>query len=181
MGLLYIWILARHLVHLETEKLWYFLSCQLGLLNTLNASMQRGKTSPTNECPAYDTKLSDGEVPVILELWGMRSTPSLPLLPGSPWPGVVAPGRVLSMSQIELNCVLMLNWTDWNSTVLICKLEIELSWPIKLCKTESFEMELFLTFKLHTLNWILWNRTVWLDWIALNRNVFDNYTVFMLI
>ena len=35
-----------------------------------------------NECPGYDTKQSDGEVPVMLELWGMWSTPSLPLLPG---------------------------------------------------------------------------------------------------
>ena len=35
-----------------------------------------------NKCPAYDTKQSDGKVPVMLELWGMRSTPSLPLLPG---------------------------------------------------------------------------------------------------
>ena len=56
------------------------------------ASLQRCKT---NECPAYDTKQSDGEVPVMLELWGMRSTPSLPLLPGSLWPGVVAPDRAL--------------------------------------------------------------------------------------
>ena len=36
-----------------------------------------------NECPGYDTKLSDGEVPVTLELWGTWSTRSLPLLPGS--------------------------------------------------------------------------------------------------
>ena len=36
---------------------------------------------PTNECPGYDTKPSDDEVPVMLELWGMWSTPSLPLLP----------------------------------------------------------------------------------------------------
>ena len=28
---------------------------------------------------------SDGEVPVMLELWGMRSTPSLPSLPGPLW------------------------------------------------------------------------------------------------
>ena len=28
------------------------------------------------------TKLSYGEVPVMLELWGMRSSPSLPSLPG---------------------------------------------------------------------------------------------------
>ena len=35
-----------------------------------------------NECPVYDTKQSDGEVPVMPELWGMRSTPSLPSLLG---------------------------------------------------------------------------------------------------
>ena len=35
--------------------------------------------------------------PAVLELWGMRSTPSLPLLPGPLWPGVVAPDRALSM------------------------------------------------------------------------------------
>ena len=52
---------------------------------------------PTNECPRYDTKQSDGEVPVMLGLWGMWSTPSLLLLPGRLWPGVVAPDRALSM------------------------------------------------------------------------------------
>ena len=52
---------------------------------------------PPNECPGYDTKQSDREVPAVLELWGMRSTPSLPLLPGPLWPGVVAPDRALSM------------------------------------------------------------------------------------
>ena len=43
------------------------------------------------------------------EIWGMRSTPSLPSLPGPLWPGVVAPDRVLAMGKIELNCVLKLN------------------------------------------------------------------------
>ena len=52
---------------------------------------------PTNKCPGYDAKQSDGEVPAVLELWGMWSTPSLPLLPGPLWPGVVAPDRALSM------------------------------------------------------------------------------------
>ena len=33
----------------------------------------------------------------MLELWGMRSTPSLPSLPGGLWPIVVAPDRALSM------------------------------------------------------------------------------------
>ena len=73
-------------------------------------------------CPTrvldMNTKQSDGEAPVILNLWGMQSTPSLPLLPGPLWPGVVAPNRVLSMGQTELNCVLMLNWIVWNRTVL---------------------------------------------------------------
>ena len=50
-----------------------------------------GVRPPPNECPGYDTKQSDGEVLAMLELWGMRSTPSLPLLPGPLWPGVVAP------------------------------------------------------------------------------------------
>ena len=44
-----------------------------------------------NECPVYDSKQSDGEVLVMLELCGMPSTPTLPLLPGPLWPGVVAP------------------------------------------------------------------------------------------
>ena len=45
---------------------------------------------------------NDGEVPVMLELWGMWSIPSLPL-PGVPlWSGVVAPYYVLYMDQREL-------------------------------------------------------------------------------
>ena len=45
----------------------------------------------------------------MLELWGMRSNPLLTSLPGPLLPVVVAPDRDLSMRQIELNCVLMLN------------------------------------------------------------------------
>ena len=33
----------------------------------------------------------------MLELWGMRGTPSLPLLPGPLCPRVVAPDKALSM------------------------------------------------------------------------------------
>ena len=50
--------------------------------------------SPRVECPGYDIKLSDGKVPVMLELWGMRCTPSLPLIPCLLWSGVVALNRV---------------------------------------------------------------------------------------
>ena len=77
---------------------------------------------PTNRCLGYDTKQSDGEVLVMLELWRTRCTPPLPFLRGSPWPGMVAPDRVLSMGQIELNWVIMQNWNAWNITVLSFKL-----------------------------------------------------------
>ena len=70
-----------------------------------------------NECPDNDTKQSDGEVPVMLEHWRMQSTPSLPLLSGPLWPGVVTPDRALSMSQIEVTAYL--------------------------CETELFQLELF--------------------------------------
>ena len=62
-----------------------------------------GQHSP-NKCPGYDIKQSDGEAPVMLEIWGMRNTSSLPSLPDPLCPGEVTPDRVLSMGQIELNC-----------------------------------------------------------------------------
>ena len=75
---------------------------RLRLKNKSTASLQRGKTTPNN-CPEYYTKQSDGEAPVLLELWEMNSTSLLPSLPGPLWPRVVAPVRVLPMDQIELN------------------------------------------------------------------------------
>ena len=63
----------------------FFLPCRLGLDNTLTAPLQRSKTP--NECPVYDTKQSDGQVQVLLGLWGIRSTSSLPWLPGLLWSG----------------------------------------------------------------------------------------------
>ena len=45
----------------------------------------------------------------MLELWRIQSTLSLPSLPHPLWPRVVTPDMVLSMGQIELNSVLMLN------------------------------------------------------------------------
>ena len=75
----------------------------------------------SNEYPIYDTKPSDGEAPVILELWKMKSTLLLPSLPGPFWPGEVALDRALSMGQIEINCAVMLNWIVWNKTVYMYK------------------------------------------------------------
>ena len=39
----------------------------------------------------------------MLESWGMRSTPSLPLLPGPLWHGVVAPdkGPIYGLNRIK--------------------------------------------------------------------------------
>ena len=67
-----------------------------GAVEYTNCASAEGK-DPPHECPGYDTKQSDGEVPVMLGLWAMWSTPSLPLLPGPLWPSVVAPDRALSM------------------------------------------------------------------------------------
>ena len=49
-------------------------------------------------------KQSDGEVPAMLELWGMRSTCLLPSLPGPLWPGVVAPdiGPIYGLNRTKL-------------------------------------------------------------------------------
>ena len=80
---------------------------------------------PTNEFPAYDTKQSDGKVPLILELWGIQSTPSLPLLPGPLRPGVVAPdtGPIYGLDRtngiLMLNWIVWLNWIAWNRNVFL--------------------------------------------------------------
>ena len=92
---------------------------RLGLQNTQNVSLQRGNAP--NECLGYDSEQCDSEASVMLELWGMQSTPLLLSLPGPLRPGLVAPDRVLSMGLREVNCVLMLNWIVWNKTVYMYK------------------------------------------------------------
>ena len=62
------------------------LPSRLGLLNT-STSLQSVTNCSLMSVLIYDTKQSDGEVPVILELWKMRSVPSLPSLRGPLWPG----------------------------------------------------------------------------------------------
>ena len=83
--------------------------------------------TPPNECPVYDIKHSDGEVPVMLELWGTRSIPSLPMLPGPLWPGMVAPDKGPIYGQNRTNWILMLNWirnfmTDRSSSLELSEL-----------------------------------------------------------
>ena len=104
------------------------------------------------------------------ELWGMRSTPSSPLLPCPIWTEVVVPDRVLSMDQIELNCVLMLNWIFWNRIIMtfLCQtelLEIELFLRSKLFsrQTELFEIELYICITMelsfNNLQWLICHKT----------------------
>ena len=76
----------------------------------------------TQKCPRYDTKQSEGEASIILEILGMRSMPSLPLLPGSLRLAIVAHDRVIFIGQIKLNWVNTLDLIVWKGTVLIFKL-----------------------------------------------------------
>ena len=73
----------------------------------------RGVRPPPNKCPGYDTKQSDGKVPVMLGIWGMWRIFSLPLLPGPLWLGTVAPDWAYGLNRtncvLTLNCILMLN------------------------------------------------------------------------
>ena len=63
--------------------------------------LRRGENFP-DKFPEYDIKLSDGDAPLMIELWRMQSTRLLPLFLGPLWPGMVATNRTLYMGQIEL-------------------------------------------------------------------------------
>ena len=128
------------------------LPSRLRLNNTPTASLQ---------FPGYNTKQSDDKVPVMLELCVLRSTTLLPLLSGPLWLRVVAPDRVLSISQIELNCVFMRNWIAWDRTVLIFKLStytalmLGVGSPGRVLSMGQIELSCVLM-----INEIAWNRTV---------------------
>ena len=77
--------------------IYIYIYCPVGWGCRIHRLYISGGVRPPNECPGYDTKQSDGVVPVVLELWGMQSTPSLPLLPGPLWLRMVAPDWALSM------------------------------------------------------------------------------------
>ena len=118
------------------------------------------KETQSQSCRGYDTIQFDRKVPVMLELWGMQSTPSWPSMPVPLLHGVVAPDRA--------NCVLMLIWFARNRTVLTFKLRTYAK--LKCLKWKCFGM----------LNWIVRNRTVFdiepvltLNWIVWNRTCSD--------
>ena len=91
----------------------YIISCRLLIFEIKMALSARaveypdflsaeGYPHPTNKYSVYDTKQSNGDAPIMLELWEMRNTHLLPSVLGPLMPGVVTPDRVLSMGQIEL-------------------------------------------------------------------------------
>ena len=65
-----IFYMVESCIYIHGFYLVNVLPSRLGLKNTLISPPQWGKT-PRNECSGYDRKQSNGEVPVILELWGM--------------------------------------------------------------------------------------------------------------
>ena len=73
-----------------------------GAVEYTDCTSAEGYDSP-NECPVYDAKQSDGD------FGEYRVTLQNKSLPGPLWPGMVASDSVLSMGQIELNSVLILN------------------------------------------------------------------------
>ena len=79
------------------NKIYCINTCPVGLGSRIHRQLLCRGVSPPDVWPEYVTKQSDGKASVMLGLWGMRSTPLFPLLPGSLWPGMVAPDKALSI------------------------------------------------------------------------------------
>ena len=54
-----------------------------GTVEYTNCISAEGKRPTPNEYPRYGIKQSDGEAPVMQELWGMQSTPFIAIAPRS--------------------------------------------------------------------------------------------------
>ena len=116
--------------------------------------------------------------------FGECGVPLIDLLPSPPvslGPRMVVSERLLSMGQIELNCVLMLNCIVWNRSVLTFKLRsyanwIVWNWTVFVYQNELFEIErlwhLTVCKQKHIfiLNWNFWNRSVFCIKMDLSLN-----------
>ena len=89
---------------------YIILPIRLGQQNRPTSSLQSGKISFPTSVLYITLKQSDGEIPVMPG--ALRNIEYSFIAFGLLWPGVV-----LSMSQIRLNCVLMLNWIVWKRTI----------------------------------------------------------------
>ena len=63
----------------------FLLSQSVTTVEYTDCTSAEGLDSP-NKCPGYDTKQSDGEVPVMLGHREYKAPLRLPLLPGPLWP-----------------------------------------------------------------------------------------------
>ena len=111
------WFLLRFLHIITVDSLWYLIvRFRFFVLSHINYSAEALDPTP-NEYPGYDTKKSDGEVAVMLGLWGMQNTPSLPLLLGPLWSGMVAPDSpIYGSNWTKLYVYIKLNCLKWNCT-----------------------------------------------------------------
>ena len=66
----------------------------------------------------------------------------------------------------------MLNWIVWNGTVFDIETLLTLNWTVWNKTILTFNSGRTKT--IFMLNWIVGIRTVWINWMACNRNVFDN-------
>ena len=92
----YAFIHAAQTLFIPVGSLWIPLSSRALDVRILMMFYPEG-LHPRNECPGYDTKQSDSEIPVMPEVWGIQSNPLLPSLPGPLWLGVVTSDKGLSM------------------------------------------------------------------------------------
>ena len=94
-----------------------------------------GLDSPPSECPRYDTKQSDGEVPVILwqgPIYGLNRTNGILMLNWIVWLNWIAWNRnVLTIKPyLHLNCVLMLNLIIWNELFFDIETVLTQNWIV---------------------------------------------------
>ena len=113
---------------------------------------------------------SDGEAPT-MEIRGMWSTLSLPLLPNPLWPGMVAPDWVLFMGQIEQTvCKQMINFklwllhsNTWNHSTLWKRTQVRLRMLSKKCVYKSYIYMCVCVYKQHlslnNLQWLIYHKT----------------------
>ena len=78
---------AGYLLPNLEEQLWYYsthnyVAQSAGAAEYTNCIAAEGLDT-SSECPRYDTKQSDCEAPVMLELWVMLSTPFTAIAPRS--------------------------------------------------------------------------------------------------
>ena len=75
---LYIWSVLFKIIQLGHKDKWFqvLLAQSPGAVEYTDCFSAEGQDSP-NECPGYDTKQSDSEVPIELKLWRDNSPNSI--------------------------------------------------------------------------------------------------------